>query len=366
MVVDTRSRLPGQLAWVFAKCQSKECERLAEQFALILPSPLPLVGNNWGIHAAARPWRRRYPLVGGPLLRASSRAGHLVGPVTSFGAVVLSMGTRQEDLARVLDSLLAQCGVDLDVLVVGNGWTPGGLPEGVRSLALPVNVGVPEGRNVGARHARGEVLLFIDDDAFLPDVTVLSRLAAVLDSHPDAGIVQPRAVDPDGLPSPRRWVPRLRVGDPTRGGVVAGVWEGVFAIRRQAFTDAGGWPGEFFYAHEGIELVWRLYDAGWVARYAPEIVINHPATSPTRHAPYYRMNARNRVWVARRNLPLPLAIGYVAVWIVLTLGRVRAVGPLRVWFAGLWEGLRTPCGPRRPLRWRTVLRLTLAGRPPVV
>lgn len=284
----------------------------------------------------------------------------------TVGAVVLSMGTRQDDLARVVASLLQQTGVDLDVLVVGNGWRPHGLPDGVRTVALEVNVGVPEGRNVGAREVRGDIVLFIDDDAYLPNPTVLSRLVAVLDAHPGAGLVQPRAVDPDGLPSPRRWVPRLRVGDPTRGGVVAGVWEGVFAIRRQAFTQAGGWPGDFFYAHEGIELVWRLYDAGWVAHYAPEIFINHPATSPTRHAPYYRMNARNRVWVARRNLPLPLACCYVAVWVGLTLVRIRQIGPLKVWFAGLWEGLTTPCGPRRPLRWRTVARLTWAGRPPIV
>lgn len=276
------------------------------------------------------------------------------------------MGTRPADLERVLGSLLSQRDVELDVLVVGNGWAPTGLPPAVRTLTLPENVGVPEGRNVGAEQVRGEIVLFIDDDAWLPDSAVLSRLAGVLARHPEAGLVQPRAVDPSGLPSPRRWVPRLRVGDPSRGGVVAGVWEGVFAIRREAFTSAGGWPGNFFYAHEGIELVWRLYDAGWVARYAPEIVINHPATNPTRHAPYYRMNARNRVWVARRNLPGPLAVGYVATWVLLSVVRIRDAAALRVWFAGLWEGLRTPCGPRRPMRWHTVARLTRAGRPPLI
>ena len=37
--------------------------------------------------------------------------------------------------------MLAQTGVTLDVIVVGNAWTPTGLPRGVRSLALPENVG---------------------------------------------------------------------------------------------------------------------------------------------------------------------------------------------------------------------------------
>jgi GT2 family glycosyltransferase len=284
----------------------------------------------------------------------------------SVGAVLLSMGNRPVELAQALETLQAQRGVDLDVLVVGNGWEPTGLPAGVRSLHLEENVGIPEGRNIGAREVHGDLVLFYDDDAQLPGEDVLARLAAVLTTWPGAAIAQPRAVDPTGLPSPRRWVPRLRVGDPERGGVVAGVWEGVFLVRRDAFDQAGGWPGLFFYGHEGIELVWQLYDAGWHVRYAPEVKVHHPATSPTRHAVYYRMNARNRVWVARRNLPRPLAALHVATWVLLTVARVRSLAPLRTWFAGLREGLTTECGPRRPIRWRTVARLTLAGRPPVV
>jgi hypothetical protein len=78
------------------------------------------------------------------------------------------------------------------------------------------------------------------------------------------------------------------------------------------------------------------------------------------------MNARNRVWVARRNLPMPLDLLYVASWVLITLARVRDRDALAVWFRGLVEGYRTDPGPRRPMSWRTALRLTLAGRPPVV
>jgi hypothetical protein len=95
-------------------------------------------------------------------------------------------------------------------------------------------------------------------------------------------------------------------------------------------------------------------------------VINHPATSPTRHDTYYRLNARNRVWVARRNLPWPLVVVYLTVWTVLTVVRFRSPRLLRVWFAGFREGLGPGAGERRPMRWRTVWRLTRAGRPPVV
>lgn len=286
----------------------------------------------------------------------------------SVGAVVLSMGNRPRELASALDSLLAQVGVDLDVVLVGNGWEPVGLPAGVRVVHLPENVGIPEGRNVGAREVRGDILFFYDDDAVLPSQDVLSRLAQEFTADPSLAVAQPRGADPDGLPAPRRWVPRLRTGDGGAdvGGEVVVFWEGVCTIRREAFDQVGGWPGHFWYGHEGIDLAFRLVDAGWRLRYCPDVVVHHPATSPTRHAVFYRMNARNRVWVAKRNLPHPLSAIYVLDWVGITLLRERNREGLRTWFSGLAEGIRTDAGPRRPMKWRTVLRLTRAGRPPVV
>ena len=283
---------------------------------------------------------------------------------SSVGAVVLSMGDRSEELETALRSLLAQEGVDLDVVLVGNGWQPQGLPEGVRAVHLPENVGIPQGRNVGAREARGEVLFFYDDDAWLPTTDVLARLVREYDD-PRVAVAQPRGADPNGRPTPRRWVPRLRAGR-GRGGDVVVFWEGVCSIRRAAFEAVGGWPGHFWYGHEGIDLAFRLADAGWTLRYRPDVVVHHPATSASRHAVFYRMNARNRVWVARRNLPHPLDYLYVGSWVAITVARVRDRSALRVWFRGLAEGYRTDAGPRRPMSWRTAARLTLAGRPPVV
>ena len=285
--------------------------------------------------------------------------------LTTVGAVVLSMGDRPTELARALETLLAQEGVDLDVVLVGNGWEPVDVPAGVRTVHLADNVGIPEGRNVGARAVRGEVLFFYDDDAVLPTTDVLQRLAKDYDDDRVA-VVQPRGADPEGRPTPRRWVPRLRTTDGGRPGQVVVFWEGVCTVRRSAFEAVGGWPGHFWYGHEGIDLAYRLLDAGWRLHYRPDVVVNHPATQPTRHAVYYRMNARNRVWVAKRNLPHPLAEVYVGLWSMVTIARVRDREKLGVWFRGLQEGLCTDAGVRRPMSWRTAWQLTRAGRPPVV
>ncbi|MFL6046552.1 MAG: glycosyltransferase family 2 protein [Propionibacteriaceae bacterium] len=283
-----------------------------------------------------------------------------------FGVVVLTMGNRPDDLSRGLASLLSQRDVELDVVVVGNGWQPAALPEGVKAKGLASNLGIPAGRNAGVPLVEGELLFFLDDDACLPADDILARMAGQFAADPDLGMIQPRVVDPEGRAAPRRWTPRVRVGDPARSSPAMNVWEGAVAIRRAAFEFAGGWPDPFWYAHEGIELAWRVWDAGLQVRYDGEIQVHHPAIQPTRHAEFYRFQARNRVWLARRNLPLPVGVLYVLTWTGVSALRLRSGTAWQETLRGYRIGLTEPAGERRPMSWRTVWRMTRAGHPPII
>ena len=285
---------------------------------------------------------------------------------TSFGVIVLTQGWRPADLERGLRSLLGQRDVDLDIVVVGNGWDPVGLPDGVTGIGLPENLGIPAGRNAGVPNVRGDLLFFLDDDASLPDDGVLASVGAEFAADPRLGLIQPRVLDAEGRPAPRRWTPRLRVGDPARSSAAMSVWEGAVAIRREAYDYAGGWPEPFWYAHEGIELAWRVWDGGYHVRYDGDVAVNHPAIEPTRHAEFYRFQARNRVWLARRNLPLPLGIVYVLSWVAVGGLRLRSRVAMSETWRGYRLGLTLPCGDRRPIRWRTVWRMLRAGHPPII
>ncbi len=281
--------------------------------------------------------------------------------------MLLTQGTRPDYLAQGIRSLLAQRGVQLDIVCVGNGWEPSGLPEHVRGLALPTNLGIPAGRNRGVAEVTGEYLFFLDDDASIPDPDFLLRAVGKLKDDPSIGLLQPQVTDPSGLVSPRRWIPRIRKGEASRSSNVFSVWEGAVLLPRAVFDATGGWAEPFFYAHEGIELAWRVWDQGLRTWYAGDLQANHPVIQQTRHADYYRLNARNRVWLARRNLPVPFVVLYVGSWTAIQMLRwARNPTALRAWFAGWWEGWRGDPGERRPLRARTVWRMTLAGRPPVV
>jgi GT2 family glycosyltransferase len=283
-----------------------------------------------------------------------------------IGCVVLTQGLRPVELAAALESLGMQEDVETEIVVVGNGWEPAGLPEGVRGVALPEDRGIPAGRNAGAPAVAGDVLFFLDDDARLAAPDALARVRARFDAEPDLGLLQLRFDASDGGRAPRDWLPRLRVGDRTRSSDLTAVWEGAVAIRRALFERVGGWPEPFRYAHEGIDLAWRVMDTGHRVAYAGDVAVLHPAYRPAAHdySAYY--GARNRVYLARRHLPLPLGVLYVAGFALRTLPLLRSPERARAALRGYRDGVGGPCGPRRRLRVKTLWRMTRAGRPPVI
>jgi GT2 family glycosyltransferase len=266
-------------------------------------------------------------------------------------------------LELALESLRAQQDVELDTVVVFNGAP---VPPGIRGVGLPEDEGIPAARNAGAAEAGGELLFFLDDDASLRGDDALARVVARFEQDPQLGALQLGVAPRGGGAYSRDWVPRLRVGDRTRPSDVAVLWEGAVAVRRSVFDEVGGWPAEFRFVHEGVDLAWRILDAGYRVHYAGDIVALHPPPAPVaagdRHAYSAYHGARNRVWLARRHLPLPLGVLFVASFAVRTLPRVDARAALR----GYRDGARGPYPQHRKLRPRTLWRMTRAGRPPVI
>ncbi|UED84862.1 glycosyltransferase family 2 protein [Streptomyces profundus] len=286
-----------------------------------------------------------------------------------LGVAILTMGTRPVELADLLASVASQETPATRVVVVGNGAPLPPLPDGVTGVELPENVGISGGRNVALARLREfgdvDVVVDLDDDGLLISPDVFTGLTELYAADDQLGIVSFRIADERGR-TQRRHVPRLRAGDAMRGGPVTTFLGGGHGLSMRMLDQTGGWPDAFFYAHEETDLAWRALDAGWRVRYEPELVLQHPWTSPTRHAVFHRMVARNRVWLAKRRLPAVLVPVYLGNWAAMTLARTRSLTGLRAWFGGFVEGLRTPCPPRRPMRWSTVWRMTRLGRPPVI
>ncbi|NGO71292.1 glycosyltransferase family 2 protein, partial [Streptomyces boncukensis] len=191
------------------------------------------------------------------------------------------MGNRPEELRDLLDSVAKQDGDPVPVVVVGNGAPLPALPDGVRTVELPENLGIPGGRNVGIEAfgpagSEVDVLLFLDDDGLLPDPGTAELVRQAFAADPGLGIVGFRIADPDTGRTQRRHVPRLRASDPMRSSRVTTFLGGANAVRTEVFAQVGGLPDEFFYAHEETDLAWRALDAGWMIDYRADLVLHHP------------------------------------------------------------------------------------------
>ena len=284
-----------------------------------------------------------------------------------LSVVILTMGNRPAELARAMESTAPLRDGGAEVIVVGNGADPGPVPAGVQTIRLGQNAGVAGGRNEGVAASAGDVVVFLDDDGWFPDPAGLgAHLTARFAADPDLAVVSFRVLDPQGGPGARWHVPRLRAGDPERSSQVTTFAGGACAIRRSAYQEAGGLPEAFFFGHEETDLSWRLIDLGYRLEYDAAATMCHPPVKNARHATWYRLEARNRVWLARRNLPWPLAVVYLADWGLITVLRERSAAALRAWFGGFAEGWRADPGPRRPISIRTAWRMTRAGRPPII
>ncbi|WP_226487572.1 glycosyltransferase family 2 protein [Streptomyces parvulus] len=286
-----------------------------------------------------------------------------------LGIAVLTMGNRPAELMALLESVAGQTLPATRIVVVGNGSPLPELPAGVDGVELEENLGVSGGRNVAIEHLRAcgdvDVVVDLDDDGLLVDTGVFEKLAAMYEADERLGIVSFRIADERGR-TQRRHVPRLRSKDPMRAGEVTTFLGGGHGLSMRMLERIGGWPEQFFFAHEETDLAWRALDDGWRVVYEPSLLLQHPWTSPARHAVYYRMTARNRVWLAKRHLPAPLVPVYLGVWAALTVVRTRSWDGWRAWAGGFVEGVRESGGPRRPMRWATVARMTRLGRPPVI
>ncbi len=283
-----------------------------------------------------------------------------------LSCVILTMGNRPAELDRAIASTAAMRRDGMDLIVIGNGADVPPVPDGVAAIRLPANVGVAAGRNAGVAECSGDVVLFLDDDGWYPDADLPAHVTDAFAADPRLAVLSFRVVDPDGGPGGRWHVPRLRAGDPQRSSEVTTFSGGACAIRRSAYLAAGGLPEAFFFAHEETDLAWRLIGLGYRLRYDAEARMCHPPLPNKRHPGFYEADGRNRVLLARRNLPWPLAWVYLLDWLAITVLRERSPAALRAWLGGFSRGWRMDPGPRQRMALRTVWRMTRAGRPPVI
>lgn len=131
---------------------------------------------------------------------------------TNMISVIIATKNGAQFIERAVRSVLAQRGVDFEVVVVDDASTDdtagivtalaqedpsAGSGQGprVRLVRREKNEGPGKARNAGIAQARGAYIAIIDDDDLWPDADKLKKQADFLDAHPEHVLVGSARVD---------------------------------------------------------------------------------------------------------------------------------------------------------------------------
>ena len=257
----------------------------------------------------------------------------------SVSVVILSMGDRADQLNEAISSVDQQLACDTEVILVWNGIEADQEVRADQHISLNANVGIPAGRNHGASFATNELIMFLDDDAKIITSNLLATAVTRFHNDKSLGIVALRILDEFGATS-RRHIPRVGSKSAEASGITAGFLGGACIVRKEAWEEVNGYSGDLFYGMEETDLSWRIIDAGWDIFYDADLKIEHPHVEPSRHSEGIRLTARNRVWIARSNLPAILVPIYILNWLFISILRnLKSPISLKSILLGLYQGL---------------------------
>jgi GT2 family glycosyltransferase len=221
-----------------------------------------------------------------------------------------------QSLACVLDDPLVD-----ELVVVDNGSQP---RQGERLRALAErdgrvvlvtghgNIGFAKGANLGARKAKGDLLVFLNPDAFLQPACI-AELVREIEGRPVPCIVGGRVLNADrteqrgarrgditpfsailSLSRLAQWVPGWRrfevhwEGDaaPEHVAAVPTISGACFCMRREDFNAVAGFDEGYFLHVEDVDLCWRVRQQGGLVLFHPKAEVIHlghtSQTSPLR------------------------------------------------------------------------------------
>ena len=207
-------------------------------------------------------------------------------------SVIVPTYNRRASLCRLLDGLASQTdpAAALEVLVVDDGSTDDTVravqdretPRGLRLLSQS-NAGPGAARNLGAAHASGDLLLFLDDDV-VPEPALIAEHMSAHEGREDTVVIGPM-LPPAGWSRPAwiRWEEDKLLRQ--YHAMQAGEWEcsarqfytGNASLPRALFERAGGFDVAFRRA-EDVELAYRLRRLGARFVFRPEAAALHYPT----------------------------------------------------------------------------------------
>jgi len=199
--------------------------------------------------------------------------------------VVLNWNGGEQDCVEAIESALNQDYTNKEILFVDNGSSDGSYEavqakyNNVQFIQTGSNKGCPEGRNIGAKHASGEIIAFLENDGVWRDNDVVTEAVNFLSNNINVAALysavegfQTGSLDPP-VDTRNSGHECIQFSSTFRGGASF--------IRRSLFNDLGGFPGDYLRQGEEVFLSHLLIDKGYDIVYWPVRSLRHKGSDYT-------------------------------------------------------------------------------------
>lgn len=150
------------------------------------------------------------------------------------------------------------------------------------------NLGFAEGNNVGARYARGDYLVFLNNDTKV-EPTWLKELVKVMESDVKIGAAQSKLLmlDRNGIidstgdfvdfygVAMQRGLGERDLGQYENVEEVPSARGACMIVRRSVIREVGLFDPDFYMVLEDVDICWRLRLKGYKVVYVPKSVVHH-------------------------------------------------------------------------------------------
>ena len=178
-------------------------------------------------------------------------------------------------------------------------------------IDAPSNLGVTKGRNYALQFAKGEICIFLDDDAILQNNDALQKVIESINTigvdNREVAIVSFKVLYYDNLQMQVNALPHKQFEKYKNKATFFTYYfaGGAHAIKRKVLDEVGNLPEAFFYGMEEYDLSYRIIDEGYCIKYDASIIMLHKE-SPLGRKPKIeklRMMWVNKSIVAFKYLP---------------------------------------------------------------
>ena len=189
-------------------------------------------------------------------------------------------------------------------------------------IDAPSNLGVTKGRNFALQFAKGEICIFLDDDAILGNPDALENVIKSFDSKGiddrEVAIVSFKVLYYSTKEFQKNALPNKQFDKYQSKEIFYTYYfaGGAHAIKRKVLNEVGNLPEDFFYGMEEYDLSYRILDNGYCIKYDSSIIMLHKE-SPLGRKPKsekLRMMWVNKTIVAYKYLPKPFFYTTAIMW----------------------------------------------------